>query len=91
MSDGPSVQYLPCMIELNITSPPNAVFEKFLMMTISSYYRGNSFYVTKPIPVRLPSVGLVDKESAVEFAMNIVERTELIFDADGEVSIVVSE
>lgn len=91
VQDGPGALYLPCLIELNITSPPDAVFEKVLNMTIGSYYKNNDFYVTKPVPVRLPSVGLVDKESAIEFAMNIVERTELFFHSDGDVSIRIEE
>lgn len=90
----PSVQYLPSLVTISMTSsaPSDDAMasngEKDLSVRIYSTYNGNNVCVTLPMPVKLPSVGLVDREAAVQFASNIVDLMRLSY-SDKNVSVLI--
>ena len=90
-STDPAVKYLPSLVTISMTSSAQdkAVTsdgDKGLTVHVYSTYSGNNVCVTLPMPVKLPSVGLVDREAAVQFASNIVDLMSLSY-ANGKASV----
>ena len=68
---------LPCFLTMHIESSPTNALDRLLMFNLCTTYCEPLIDISTKVDVKLPSVGLVDTESATQFARNIVDMMQL--------------
>ena len=79
------------LLRIIVVDVPNSPAERELLVNIVA--ADSSFAVSAPLPVRLPTIALVDREAAEEFARNLVPRVylEIAHDKKGGPKIMLKE